>query len=156
MIKEIQERYACIILSESSFKKHVAPIEKLRADAAGIQGKVEISRKYFERVSETFHRILIDLPLDEFESIELDGLIQRADKLHPDLQVADRKKKIESMCWNTNPSRGIQTHHEDTDPSRRNWPVNGESHFEAIRRAEICGHIAQSLISLSCTTSGRA
>jgi hypothetical protein len=77
-------------------------------------------------VSETFHRILIDLPLDEFESIELEGLIQRADKLHPDLQVADsRKKKIESMCWNTKlqthheeykPITKIQTHHEETGP----------------------------------------
>jgi len=91
LFKEIQERYPCIILSESSFKKHVAPIEKLRADA-GIQGEVEISRKYFERVSKIFHRILIDLPLDEFESIELEGLIQRAHELYPDLHITDRNK----------------------------------------------------------------
>ena len=92
LFKEIQERYPCIILSESSFKKHVAPIEKLRADA-GIQGEVEISRKYCETVSEIFHGILIDLPLDEFESIGLEGLIQRADQLYPDLQVTDKKRK---------------------------------------------------------------
>ena len=54
-------------------KPLLAPIEKLKADA-GIQGEVEISRKCFERVSEIFHRILIDLPLDEFESIEFESI----------------------------------------------------------------------------------
>jgi hypothetical protein len=73
LFKEIQERYPNIIISELSFKKHVAPIEKLRADT-GIQGEVEISRKYHESVSEIFHRILIDLPLDEFESIEFESI----------------------------------------------------------------------------------
>ena len=43
LIKEIQEQYPYIILSKSSFRRHVAPIETLRANA-GIQGEVEISR----------------------------------------------------------------------------------------------------------------
>ena len=68
LIKEIQGLYPCIILSKSSFQKHVALIETLRANA-GISGKIEVTRKYFQRVSETFDKILIDLPLDEFESI---------------------------------------------------------------------------------------
>jgi hypothetical protein len=44
-------------------------------------------------VSEIFHKILIDLPLDEFESIQLEGLIQRAHELYPDLHITDRNKK---------------------------------------------------------------
>jgi hypothetical protein len=68
LIKEIQGQYPCIILSKSSFQKHVALIETLRANA-GISGKIEITRKYFQRVWEIFDKILIDLPLDEFESI---------------------------------------------------------------------------------------
>jgi hypothetical protein len=33
---------------------------------------------------------------------------------------------------------------------------NGESHFEAIGHAKICGLSKESLVSLSCTASGRA
>jgi hypothetical protein len=64
LFKEIQGRYPCILLSESSLKKYVAPIQRLRENA-GIQGEVEISRKYFQRIEEIFHDILIGLPLDE-------------------------------------------------------------------------------------------
>jgi hypothetical protein len=53
LFQEIQARYPCIILSKSSFQKHVALIETLRANA-GISGKVEITRKYFQRVLEIF------------------------------------------------------------------------------------------------------
>jgi len=58
LFQEIQARYPCIILSESSFKKYAAPIQTSR-ERAGIQGEVEISRKYFQRVSEIFQEILI-------------------------------------------------------------------------------------------------
>jgi hypothetical protein len=39
LFQEIQARYPCIFLSESSFKKYVAPIQTLR-ERAGIQGEV--------------------------------------------------------------------------------------------------------------------
>ena len=92
LFQEIQARYPCIILSESSFKKYVAPIQTLR-ERAGIQGEVEISRNYFQRVSEIFHEILIGLPLDEFKSIKLEGLIQHADEGHPELHIIDKNRK---------------------------------------------------------------
>ena len=50
----------------------------------------EISRKYFQRVSEIFQEILIGLPLDEFKSIKLEGLIQHADEGHPVLHIIDK------------------------------------------------------------------
>ena len=92
LFKEIQSQYPCLILSPALFTKHVASIETLRANA-GIQGEVEISRKYFQRVREIFHEILIGLPLDEFKSIKLEGLIQHADEGHPDLHIADKNRK---------------------------------------------------------------
>jgi hypothetical protein len=91
LIKERQEQYPCIILSKSSFRRHVAPIETLKANA-GIPGEVENSRKYYRRVSESFQRILIGLPLDEFKSIKLEGLIQKTNALHPDLHIIDKNR----------------------------------------------------------------
>jgi hypothetical protein len=92
LIKEIQGPYPCIILSKSSFKTYVGLIETLRSKA-GIQGKVDIARKYFEKISEIFHEILIGLPLDEFNSIHLERPIQRANKLYPGLQIIDKKRQ---------------------------------------------------------------
>jgi len=91
LFREIQRKYPCIVLSPHVFTTHIASIETLRANA-GIQGEVEKSRKYFQRVSEIFLEILIGLPLDEFESIKLKGLIRRADALYPDLHIIDRNR----------------------------------------------------------------
>ena len=91
LFKEIQIKYPCIVLSPQLFTTHIASIETLRANA-GIQGEVEKSRKYFQRVSEIFHEILIGLPLDKCKSIRLNGLIQRADELYPDLHLIERNR----------------------------------------------------------------
>ena len=91
LFKEIQGLYPFIVLSVSSFKKHVGSIEYLKGNA-GKQAQLKIFRNNRQRITKIFHEILIGLPLEKFEAIEFEELIQRANNLYPNLYIVNQNR----------------------------------------------------------------
>ena len=91
LFKEIQGQYPCIVLSESSFKNHIALIEFLKGKGEK-QAKCEIFWKTRQKVTEVFHEVLIGLPLEDVEDFTFEELIQRAYRLHPNLDLINQNR----------------------------------------------------------------
>ena len=81
LFREINQQYPHIVLEKKTFARRVASIEKLKADAGIHTHNEDLSKEYREQLNNIFPQVLIGLPVQEFESINFEALIQRAHTL---------------------------------------------------------------------------
>ena len=67
----------------------------MKADAGIHTHNEDLSKEYRKQLNNIFPEVLIDLPVQEFESINFEALIQRAHTHYPHLEIA--RKNIRSL-----------------------------------------------------------
>jgi hypothetical protein len=87
LFREISQKYPHIELGKGTFKKKVGSIEALKSSAGILIPTQHLSKDHCSQLKDKFLRVLVGLPLPEFESIRFRQLVDRAHQSDPDLKI---------------------------------------------------------------------